>query len=185
GLDPIFEVGQSSSGAGLKQYVYKTILRPNDQCSAMVGTLETRAFVTTGFRQPLLVGCLTIQRTGGQDFTVLNRQRPEFHGAVIRVHLLIDVSPTIDNFNHLKFLVTGRNVLGHIVLVVMPSASASAPIIRIEIRLRRAHGTSSKEARSRCGGGRGSQGLYDRAEPKIGRASCREREWSPAGADAL
>ena len=57
----------------------------------MIGTLETRAFVTGGFRQPLLIGRLAIQRAGRQDFTVLNRQRPEFHGVVIRVDPLIDV----------------------------------------------------------------------------------------------
>ena len=110
GLHAIFEVGQRSGRASLKEHVHKTILRPNEQCSAMVGTLETRAFVTSGFRQPLLIGRRAIQRTSRQDFTVLNRQRPEFHRVVIRVDPLIDVSRTIGNFDHLKFVVASAKV---------------------------------------------------------------------------
>jgi hypothetical protein len=103
----------------------------------MVGTLETRAFVTCGFRQPLLIGRFAIHRTGRQDFTVLNRQRPEIHRVVIRVDPLIDVSRTIENFDYLKFVIIDLSVLDHIVTVVIPSPSASAPVIHIETRFGR------------------------------------------------
>jgi hypothetical protein len=35
--------------------------------------LKTRAFVTAGFREPLLVGSLAIQRASRQDFALFNR----------------------------------------------------------------------------------------------------------------
>src|SRR5437660_10359359 len=35
--------------------------------------LKTRAFVTAGFREPLLVGSLAIQRARRQDFALFNR----------------------------------------------------------------------------------------------------------------
>jgi hypothetical protein len=119
-VNAIFEVGQRGSRARLEQRAHKTILGPNGPMQHDGRNARNSRLRYGGFRQPLLIGRLAIQCAGRQDFTVLNRQRPEFHRVVIRVDPLIDVSRTIANFDHLKFVVTGLSVLDLIVTLTFP-----------------------------------------------------------------